>query len=64
MATAKKPTARRRSPKPEPAKCPDCDGTGETTETVRVGPRKGRATDDHQTVLCLTCLGTGDDTTD
>ncbi|MFI1762421.1 hypothetical protein ACH41H_10290 [Streptomyces sp. NPDC020800] len=52
MATrAKKP--------PAPAKCPDCDGKGETAETVRVGARKGRATDDRQAALCLTCLGTG-----
>ncbi|MFH8447424.1 hypothetical protein ACH4D3_40310 [Streptomyces sp. NPDC018026] len=61
MATAKKPTTRRktRPATPEPAKCPDCDGTGEHTETVRVGARKGRATDDRQTALCLTCWGTG-----
>ncbi|MCX5035330.1 hypothetical protein [Streptomyces coelicoflavus] len=61
MATAKKPTTRRKTRlvTPEPAKCPDCDGTGEHTETVRVGARKGRATDDRQTVLCLTCWGTG-----
>ncbi|GAB2830783.1 hypothetical protein GCM10027073_68900 [Streptomyces chlorus] len=62
MPAAKKPTTRRTTtpkPKPEPAKCPDCDGTGETAETVRVGARKGRATDNHQTALCLTCWGTG-----
>ncbi|MFF9491981.1 hypothetical protein [Streptomyces flaveolus] len=61
MATAKKPTTRRRTTPsaPEPALCPDCDGTGETRETVRVGTRKTRVTDDHQTALCLTCWGTG-----
>jgi hypothetical protein len=61
MATAKKPTTRRKITlaKPEPAACPDCDGKGEIRETVRVGARKGRATDDHQTALCLTCWGTG-----
>jgi DnaJ-class molecular chaperone len=40
--------------------CPDCDGTGETTETVRVGARKGRATDHRQAAVCLTCLGYGE----
>ncbi|MFI6561872.1 hypothetical protein [Streptomyces sp. NPDC050534] len=40
-------------------KCPDCDGHGEITEAVKVGTRKGRLTGDHQTGLCLTCLGTG-----
>ncbi|GAB2827492.1 hypothetical protein GCM10027073_65590 [Streptomyces chlorus] len=62
MPAAKKPATRRMTtpkPKPEPAKCPDCDGRGETAETVRVGARKGRATDNHQTALCLTCWGTG-----
>ncbi|MGC0412128.1 DnaJ-class molecular chaperone [Streptomyces sp. SAI-195] len=61
MATAKKPTTRRKAtpPAPEPALCPVCDGTGETRETVCVGARKTRATDDHQTALCLTCWGTG-----
>ncbi|MGY5059001.1 hypothetical protein ACWDFR_33905 [Streptomyces sp. 900105755] len=61
MATAKKPTARRM---PEPKKCPDCNGTGEITETVRVGARKGRATDDRQTAVCLTCWGSGEAPTD
>ncbi|OSC69673.1 hypothetical protein B5181_12010 [Streptomyces sp. 4F] len=61
MPTAKKPNTRRKTaPPPEPAKCPDCDGKGEITETVRVGAHKGRATDDHQTALCLTCWGTGE----
>ncbi|QUW93725.1 hypothetical protein [Streptomyces sp. V17-9] len=60
MATAKKPTTRRKTPPaPKPPLCPDCDGTGETRETVRVGIRKTRVTDDHQTALCLTCWGTG-----
>ncbi|MET7407782.1 hypothetical protein ABZX56_22640 [Streptomyces parvulus] len=64
MATAKKPTTRRKTTpaKPEPAACPDCDGKGEIRETVRVGARKGRATDDHQTALCLACWGTGQTT--
>ncbi|MFD7403583.1 hypothetical protein ACFV7R_13130 [Streptomyces sp. NPDC059866] len=66
MPAAKKPATRRKPapPKPEPAKCPDCDGHGEITEAVRVGARKGRATDDHQTGLCLTCWGTGEAATD
>ncbi|MFF3877367.1 hypothetical protein [Streptomyces sp. NPDC001978] len=55
MATAKKPG--RRS---TPAKCPDCDGKGEITETVRVGARKGCPTNNRQTALCLTCLGSGE----
>ncbi|MGW1403366.1 hypothetical protein ACWCRF_33090 [Streptomyces sp. NPDC002405] len=61
MPAAKKPSTRRKTtpPKPEPAKCPDCDGKGEITETVRVGARKGRATDNRQTALCLACWGTG-----
>ncbi|MET8446592.1 hypothetical protein [Streptomyces sp. NPDC005209] len=61
MPAAKKPAARRAH---RPKKCPDCKGTGEITETVRVGPRKGRATADQQTSLCLTCLGSGDAPTD
>ncbi|MFI6489876.1 hypothetical protein [Streptomyces sp. NPDC050564] len=64
MATAKKPTARRKSAKPEPAKCPDCDGKGEITETVRVGVRKSRATTDQQAALCTTCWGSGEAPTD
>ncbi|MFF9128082.1 hypothetical protein ACF09J_33315 [Streptomyces sp. NPDC014889] len=60
VPAAKKPATRRKTPPPPaPAKCPDCDGKGEITETVRVGSRKGRATNDHQTALCLTCWGTG-----
>ncbi|MDF6043441.1 hypothetical protein LRD69_15130 [Streptomyces sp. JH14] len=46
-------------------KCPDCNGTGETAETVRVGSvRKSRETTDQQAALCLTCFGTGDAPTD
>ncbi|WP_127353879.1 hypothetical protein [Actinacidiphila soli] len=57
---ARKTTARRPATKPAAAPaCPDCDGKGETTETVRVGARKGRETDDRQSALCLTCFGTG-----
>ncbi|MGW5254162.1 hypothetical protein ACWERW_14270 [Streptomyces sp. NPDC004012] len=61
MATAKRAATRRKTTqaKPEPVKCPDCDGNGEITEAVRVGARKGRLTDDHQTAVCLTCWGTG-----
>ncbi|MFJ5534492.1 hypothetical protein [Streptomyces sp. NPDC093261] len=61
MASAKRPAPRRKTapPKPEPAKCPGCDGNGEITEAVRVGSRKGRITDDRQSGLCLTCWGTG-----
>ncbi|MCZ0999014.1 hypothetical protein O1M63_14255 [Streptomyces mirabilis] len=62
--TTRKPAPRRKATKPEPVKCPDCDGNGEITESVRVGPRKGRLTADQQAVLCLTCLGTGDGPTD
>ncbi|MET8494818.1 hypothetical protein ABZW15_25710 [Streptomyces cellulosae] len=43
-----------------PPKCPDCDGKGEIAETVRVGPRKGRATRHRQAAVCLTCLGSGE----
>jgi DnaJ-class molecular chaperone len=60
MAAARKTTARRPAAKPEPRKCPDCDGKGETTETVRVGGRNRRETSDRQSALCLTCLGTGE----
>ncbi|MFE0730920.1 hypothetical protein ACFW2X_22255 [Streptomyces antibioticus] len=54
---ARKPSARRTPPA---AKCPDCDGKGEITETVRVGPRKGRATGHKQGAVCLTCWGSGE----
>ncbi|MGW1542281.1 hypothetical protein ACWCPM_18945 [Streptomyces sp. NPDC002309] len=62
MPAAKKPATRRKTtppPAPEPVKCSDCDGTGEIAETVRVGTRKGRATENRQAALCLTCWGTG-----
>ncbi|MFJ8720204.1 hypothetical protein [Streptomyces sp. NPDC093269] len=52
--------ATRKTPKLKSTRCPDCDGEGETTETVHVGARKGRATDDRQAALCLACLGAGD----
>lgn len=64
MATAKKPAGRRRTAVPKAPKCPDCDGTGESTEAVRVGSRKGRATADQQAGLCLTCWGSGEAPTD
>ncbi|MFI8182072.1 hypothetical protein OG539_22725 [Actinacidiphila glaucinigra] len=51
--------ARTRRPVKAEPKCPDCQGDGETAETVRVGARKGRETGDRQAALCLTCLGTG-----
>ncbi|MGK5693395.1 hypothetical protein ACSNOJ_10930 [Streptomyces sp. URMC 128] len=57
MATTGKRTRRRA---PDPSKCPDCDGKGEIGETVCVGARKGRPTDDRQAALYLTCLGTGE----
>ncbi|MEU7280772.1 hypothetical protein AB0A69_18580 [Streptomyces sp. NPDC045431] len=58
---ARKTTSR----KPQAKKCLDCDGTGEITETVRVGSaRKPRDTDDRQAALCLTCFGSGDAPTD
>ncbi|MGW5969997.1 hypothetical protein [Streptomyces sp. NPDC055186] len=46
--------------KPRTPKCPDCDGTGEIAETVRVGPRKGRATEHRQAAMCLTCFGSSE----
>ncbi|WP_406216094.1 hypothetical protein [Streptomyces canus] len=66
MTTAKKATTRRKTtaPKPEPAKCPDCDGKGEITETVQVGGRKKHLTDDRQAALCVTCWGSGEAPTD
>lgn len=65
MTAAKKTTARRKTTsKPEPAKCPDCDGKGEITETVQVGGRKKRLTDDQQAALCVTCWGSGEAPTD
>ncbi|WP_169801182.1 hypothetical protein [Streptomyces kanamyceticus] len=56
-------TAKKTTPhKPHPPVCPDCKGAGEITETVRVGIRKGRATDDQQSALCPKCWGTGEAT--
>lgn len=52
--------APRKASKPRIPKCPDCDGKGEIAETVRVGPRKGRATEHRQAAMCLTCFGSGD----
>ncbi|MGW4194073.1 hypothetical protein [Streptomyces sp. NPDC005004] len=52
--------ATRKKIPPKPIPCLDCDGGGEVTETVRVGARKGRATDDRQAALCLSCLGSGE----
>ncbi|MFF5402349.1 hypothetical protein ACFY8K_10690 [Streptomyces misionensis] len=52
--------ATRKNAKRKPVPCPDCGGKGETSEAVRVGARKGRATDNRQAALCLTCLGTGE----
>ncbi|WP_030597051.1 hypothetical protein [Streptomyces fulvoviolaceus] len=63
MTAAKKPTARRHvKPKPEPAPCPTCKGTGEVSRTVHVG-RKRRMVG-QQTGLCLACLGSGQAPTD
>ncbi|MFF1372179.1 hypothetical protein [Streptomyces virginiae] len=61
MTTEKKMPARRpRSPKPAPAAeaCGTCDGSGETTTTVRVG-RKRREIGATQSGLCPDCLGIG-----
>ncbi|MCX5378539.1 hypothetical protein [Streptomyces sp. NBC_00091] len=51
---ARKTAVRKAAPK-----CETCGGKGETTETVRVGTRKGRETTDRQTALCSDCWGTG-----
>lgn len=55
MAATKKSTARN----PRPKKCQGCDGTGETTETVRIGGRKKHDTAHRQTGMCVACWGTG-----
>ncbi|MEU9655022.1 hypothetical protein [Streptomyces chartreusis] len=52
--------APRKTAKPKVTKCPDCDGKGEITETVRVGARKGRATDHRQSAVCVRCWGSGE----
>ncbi|MGW0467032.1 hypothetical protein ACWDX6_17400 [Streptomyces sp. NPDC003027] len=58
-------TRKTTSRKPRAKKCPDCKGTGEITETVRVGSaRKPRETGDRQAALCLTCFGSGTEPTD
>ncbi|WP_078861101.1 hypothetical protein [Streptomyces sp. NRRL F-2747] len=61
MSTDTKPSTRRprsTKPAPVPPACDTCDGTGETTTTVRVG-RKRREIGAIQTGLCPACLGTG-----
>ncbi|MGW0565738.1 hypothetical protein [Streptomyces tauricus] len=57
MATASKTTV-----PAEPAKCPTCKGSGEVSRTVRVG-RRQRAVG-QQTGICLSCLGSGEASTD
>ncbi|NGO72556.1 hypothetical protein [Streptomyces boncukensis] len=42
------------------AKCPTCKGSGETSVRVVVGSRRKHTTDDHQSGLCLTCMGSGE----
>ncbi|MBB1256564.1 hypothetical protein [Streptomyces alkaliterrae] len=52
--------ARKTTRAKKPPACPDCKGTGETTEVVRVGSRrKAREIDARQNVLCVTCFGSG-----
>ncbi|MDH2393144.1 hypothetical protein QCN29_31090 [Streptomyces sp. HNM0663] len=58
MAT-RKTTSRRTAKTAAVPKCSTCGGTGETSETVRVGARKGRETDSRQSALCGSCFGTG-----
>jgi DnaJ-class molecular chaperone len=48
----------RKTPAPEPAKCPVCKGSGEVSRVLRVGRK--RRTVGRQTGLCLNCLGSGD----
>jgi DnaJ-class molecular chaperone len=65
VTTAKKTTTRHRkttAPKPEPAQCQTCKGSGEVSRAVRVG-RKQRMVG-QQTGLCLACLGSGEAPTD
>ncbi|MBQ1120857.1 MULTISPECIES: hypothetical protein [Streptomyces] len=54
MPTRKPPTSRRAK------ECPDCKGAGEIRETVRVGARKNRVTEDKQSALCTECWGSGE----
>jgi DnaJ-class molecular chaperone len=56
MATTTKKKATTRKPE----KCATCDGSGEVATTVRVGARKGRATDHKQLAMCTDCLGSGE----
>jgi DnaJ-class molecular chaperone len=55
MATRK--TAKPKAAAAEPVKCGPCDGTGETSRTVRVG-RKHRPAG-QQVGICLACFGSG-----
>lgn len=61
---ARKTTARRKTTAPEPEKCPECTGSGEITETVRVGARKKLDTAHRQTLVCGLCWGSGEAPTD
>ncbi|MBP8534361.1 hypothetical protein [Streptomyces sp. MK37H] len=56
MAARKTTTARRKTT--APAKCPTCNGSGETTTEIRLG-RGCRKTGHHQTGLCPDCFGSG-----
>ncbi|MFI1723340.1 hypothetical protein [Streptomyces sp. NPDC020489] len=64
MTAAKKPATRRKTtaPKPGPAPCGTCEGTGEVSRTVRVG--RSQRVVGKQTGLCLACLGSGEAPTD
>ncbi|MFG2195686.1 hypothetical protein [Streptomyces sp. NPDC048639] len=55
MATSRKPR-----PASKAKKCPDCQGKGETSSAVRVGPRGKKLTDHQQAALCMSCWGTGE----
>lgn len=48
----------------KPDTCPDCQGTGEITETVKIGARKKLATGHRQALVCGTCWGSGEAPTD
>ncbi|MEU6115058.1 hypothetical protein ABZ840_11085 [Streptomyces sp. NPDC047117] len=52
--------SKRTSPSKAPTNCLDCNGKGETSTAVRVGPRGKKLTDHQQAALCTTCWGTGD----
>lgn len=63
MTTAKKLATRRKTtPKPDPAPCGTCKGTGEVSRTVWVG--RNQRVVGQQTGLCLACLGSGEAPTD